>query len=175
MKAAFNQEKALVGAFSKIVQLHRLINLRHYFIPSSNDQPIKSAIVDTKNLKLFRSATDRWNKTDFVPISFSPRRDICVSCLLIIILTRHYQSLFGPSQLVATIFIKRMINLAAAATWVIHPAGGRPRQQQNAELFSERGERGAARAGNEGPRRFHNHPCPIWSLRQYSFMSTNLV
>ena len=33
-----------------------------------------------------------------------------------------------------------MINLAAAATWVIHPAGGRPRQQQNAELFSERGE-----------------------------------
>ena len=137
---AFNQKKALVGAFSVIVQLHRLIDLRHYFIPSSNDQPIKSAIVDTKNLKLFRSATDRWNKTDFVPISFSPRRDICVSCLLIIILTRHYQSLFGPSQLVATIFIKRMINLAAAATWVIHPAGGRPRQQQNAELFSERGE-----------------------------------
>ena len=119
---------------------NRLIDLQHYFIPSSNDQPIKSAIVDTKNLKLFRSATDRWNKTDFVPISFSPRRDICVSCLLIIILTRHYQSLFGPSQLVATIFIKRMINLAAAATWVIHPAGGRPRQQQNAELFSERGE-----------------------------------
>ena len=33
-----------------------------------------------------------------------------------------------------------MINLAAAATWVIHPAGGRPRQQQNAELFSERGK-----------------------------------
>ena len=27
---AFNQEKALVGAFSVIVQLHRLINLRHY-------------------------------------------------------------------------------------------------------------------------------------------------
>ena len=30
--AAFNQEKALVGAFSVIVQLHRLIDLRHYFI-----------------------------------------------------------------------------------------------------------------------------------------------
>ena len=27
---AFNQEKALVGAFSVIVQLHRLIHLRHY-------------------------------------------------------------------------------------------------------------------------------------------------
>ena len=29
---AFNQEKALVGAFSVIVQLHRLIDLRHYII-----------------------------------------------------------------------------------------------------------------------------------------------
>ena len=28
--ATFNQEKALVGAFSVIVQLHRLIDLRHY-------------------------------------------------------------------------------------------------------------------------------------------------
>ena len=28
--AAFNQEKALVGAFSVIVQLHRLIDLRQY-------------------------------------------------------------------------------------------------------------------------------------------------
>ena len=28
--AAFNQEKALVGAFSVIVQLHRLTDLRHY-------------------------------------------------------------------------------------------------------------------------------------------------
>ena len=28
---AFNQEKALVGAFSVIVQLHRLIDLRHYY------------------------------------------------------------------------------------------------------------------------------------------------
>ena len=28
--AAFDQEKALVGAFSVIVQLHRLIDLRHY-------------------------------------------------------------------------------------------------------------------------------------------------
>ena len=27
---AFNQEKALVGAFSVIVQLHRSINLRHH-------------------------------------------------------------------------------------------------------------------------------------------------
>ena len=30
--AAFNQEKALVGAFSVIIQLHRLIDLRHYLI-----------------------------------------------------------------------------------------------------------------------------------------------
>ena len=28
--ATFNQEKALVGAFSVIVQLHQLIDLRHY-------------------------------------------------------------------------------------------------------------------------------------------------
>ena len=32
--AAFNQEKALVGAFSVIAQLHRLIDLRHYFRPA---------------------------------------------------------------------------------------------------------------------------------------------
>ena len=31
---AYNQEKALVGAFSVIVQLHRLIDLRHYPPPS---------------------------------------------------------------------------------------------------------------------------------------------
>ena len=30
--AAFNQEKALVGAFSVIVQIHRLIDLRHYLV-----------------------------------------------------------------------------------------------------------------------------------------------
>ena len=32
---AFNQEKALVEAFSVIVQLHRLIDLRHYLGPCS--------------------------------------------------------------------------------------------------------------------------------------------
>ena len=32
---AFNQEKALVGAFSVIVQLHRLINLRHKLLLSA--------------------------------------------------------------------------------------------------------------------------------------------
>ena len=31
---AFIQEKALVGAFSVIVQLHRLTDLRHYNIPA---------------------------------------------------------------------------------------------------------------------------------------------
>ena len=31
--AAFNQEKALVGALFVIVQLHRLIDLRHYTVP----------------------------------------------------------------------------------------------------------------------------------------------
>ena len=30
LEGTFNQEKALVGAFSVIVQLHRLIDLRHY-------------------------------------------------------------------------------------------------------------------------------------------------
>ena len=33
---AFNQEKALVGAFSVIVQLHRLIDLRHYHNATSS-------------------------------------------------------------------------------------------------------------------------------------------
>ena len=33
--AAFNQEKALVGAFSVIVQLHRLIDLQHYSLLSA--------------------------------------------------------------------------------------------------------------------------------------------
>ena len=32
----FNQQKALVGAFSVIVQLHRLIDLRHYSGPITN-------------------------------------------------------------------------------------------------------------------------------------------
>ena len=40
--AAFNQEKALVGAFSVIVQLHRLIDLRHY----SKDFPATAAAAD---------------------------------------------------------------------------------------------------------------------------------
>ena len=35
---AFNQEKALVGAFSVIVQLHRLTDLRHYSPAVSRQQ-----------------------------------------------------------------------------------------------------------------------------------------
>ena len=34
---AFNQEKALVGAFSVIVQLHQLIDLRHYLVVPQRD------------------------------------------------------------------------------------------------------------------------------------------
>merc|ERR1719418_181757 len=34
---AFNQERALVGAFSVIVQLHRLVDLRHYLFPFSEE------------------------------------------------------------------------------------------------------------------------------------------
>ena len=34
---AFNQEKALVGAFSVIVLLHRLIDLRHQLKPGTKD------------------------------------------------------------------------------------------------------------------------------------------
>ena len=34
----FNQEKALVGAFSVIVQLHRLIDLRHQYKPHNVQQ-----------------------------------------------------------------------------------------------------------------------------------------
>ena len=37
---AFNQEKALVGAFSVIVQLHRLIDLRHCTIHTRQAQHI---------------------------------------------------------------------------------------------------------------------------------------
>ena len=37
---AFNQEKALVGAFSVIVQLHRLMDLRHYQIRLSGELAI---------------------------------------------------------------------------------------------------------------------------------------
>ena len=33
--AVFNQEKALVGAYSVIIQLHRLIDLRHYSVEST--------------------------------------------------------------------------------------------------------------------------------------------
>ena len=36
---AFNLEKALVGAFSMIVQLHRLIDLRHYKIQYKFTKP----------------------------------------------------------------------------------------------------------------------------------------
>ena len=39
--AAFNQEKALVGAFSVIVQLHQLTDLQHYLISSPAPTPIK--------------------------------------------------------------------------------------------------------------------------------------
>ena len=39
---AFNQEKALVGAFSVIVQLHRLTDLRHYF-QYSDEYTMKAA------------------------------------------------------------------------------------------------------------------------------------
>ena len=39
--AVFNQEKALVGAFSVIVQLHQLTDLQHYLISSPAPTPIK--------------------------------------------------------------------------------------------------------------------------------------
>ena len=38
--ASYNQEKALVGAFSVIVQLHRLIDLWHYPPPSTGPSHI---------------------------------------------------------------------------------------------------------------------------------------
>ena len=57
---AFNQEKALVGAFSVIVQLHRLIHLRHYFqlsplhssIPVMAREPPASSLQSLVNLTL---------------------------------------------------------------------------------------------------------------------------
>ena len=43
----FNQEKALVGAFSVIVQLHRLIDLRHNSPRSSRRQQKTSGPIIT--------------------------------------------------------------------------------------------------------------------------------
>jgi len=44
---ALNQEKALVGAFSVIVQIYRLIDLRHYIIHTSvcgNDASVMESL-----------------------------------------------------------------------------------------------------------------------------------
>ena len=49
---AFNQEKALVGAFSVIVQLSRLIDLRH-------DQNIKS---QNYLFEIVEKSCDKWSK-----------------------------------------------------------------------------------------------------------------
>ena len=51
---AFNQEKALVGAFSVIVQLHQSIDLRHYLTLSSCPLmaiPAISRVLDFKKVK----------------------------------------------------------------------------------------------------------------------------
>ena len=48
--AAFNQEKALVGAFSVIVQLHQLIDLRHYFKPSQEEYHVVRLLLKTSEL-----------------------------------------------------------------------------------------------------------------------------
>ena len=44
--AAFNQEKALVGAFSVIVQLNRLIDLRHYLLHYTGPGPPAGDVPD---------------------------------------------------------------------------------------------------------------------------------
>ena len=49
---AFNQEKALVGAFSVIVQLHRLIDLRHYTKTSGGTAPVPASSLGTLSLVL---------------------------------------------------------------------------------------------------------------------------
>ena len=54
---AFNQEKALVGAFSVIVQLHRLIDLRHYF--TYKPANIGNSL-ELKNLDNTKRQGDRW-------------------------------------------------------------------------------------------------------------------
>ena len=41
---AFNQEKALVGAFSMIIQLHRLNDLRHYLGPTATARKVKRKV-----------------------------------------------------------------------------------------------------------------------------------
>ena len=50
--AAFNQEKALVGTFSVIVQLHRLIDLRHYSGDLSQVREAVAAALDCEELSI---------------------------------------------------------------------------------------------------------------------------
>ena len=59
---AFNQENALVGAYSVIVQLHRLIDLRHYY---------RFLQTHTENNIALRETDQKKNrKRNFVPASF---------------------------------------------------------------------------------------------------------
>ena len=49
--AAFNQEKALVGAFSVIVQLHRWIDLRHYSKAKAKGEKKEKPAKEKKEVK----------------------------------------------------------------------------------------------------------------------------
>ena len=49
---AFNQEKALVGAFSVIVQLRRLIDLRHYTAHCTSPHSLPGQLIFTRGIQL---------------------------------------------------------------------------------------------------------------------------
>ena len=80
--AAFNQEKALVGAFSVIVKLHRLIDLRHYsrlqqtLPPSVSITPVfkrKSADVSNGDAKKQKDGPGPAGITIFKETSITPK------------------------------------------------------------------------------------------------------
>ena len=60
---AFNQEKALAGAFSVIVQLHRLIDLRHYPVQFSSACPSDGLIPVLLLLSSLMMNQEDWNCT----------------------------------------------------------------------------------------------------------------
>ena len=62
---AFNQEKALVGAFSVIVQLHRLIDLRHYIfvnVYSRKYQLTMQQIYLSQNYSMWTRNSPTWDR-----------------------------------------------------------------------------------------------------------------
>ena len=67
--ANFNQEKALVGAFSVIVQLHRLIDLRHYIYHLCPSSALLEVAMARLAKYIWSSAGDSQARVAIVPSS----------------------------------------------------------------------------------------------------------